>query len=166
MKVNSMKFKKIFVVLSVFMLLSVFGSCEKRKYNLPVETLAIEKEDGSLLKVSAELAKTQEERNWGFMERKKIPNGTGMLFVFESDQVLSFWMKNTPSPLSIAYIDRYGVIVDLYDMKPFDEKSVVSTRSVRFALEVPQGWYKKNGVKVGDKVTVLSGSNLFDFFFK
>lgn len=165
MIVKNIELKKIFLAVMILLLFPMLGSCEKRKYNLPVENLVIEKADGSSLVVNAELAKTQEERNWGFMERKKIPEGTGMLFVFERDQLLSFWMKNTPSPLSIAYIDRNGVIVDLYDMKPFDEKSVESTRNVRFALEVPQGWYKKNGVKTGDKVIVSSGDTLFNFFF-
>lgn len=154
--------KKIIMMALVLFLIPMFGSCEKRKYNLPVETLVIEKSDGTVLEVKAELASKQEERNWGFMERKHIPNGTGMLFIFQQDQILSFWMKNTPSPLSIAYIDRYGVIADLYDMQPYDEKSVTSTRSVRFALEVPQGWYKKNGVQKGDKVRFASRESLLD----
>ena len=86
------------------------------------------------------------------MEREKIPDGTGMLFVFDRDQILSFWMKNTPHPLSIAYIDSRGKIRNIYDMTPFSLASVVSTVSVRYALEVPQGWFEKVGVKVGDIV--------------
>ena len=86
------------------------------------------------------------------MEREKIPDGTGMLFVFDRDQILSFWMKNTPHPLSIAYIDSRGKIRNIYDMTPFSLASVVSTVSVRYALEVPQGWFEKVGVKVGDTV--------------
>jgi uncharacterized membrane protein (UPF0127 family) len=61
-------------------------------------------------------------------------------------------MKNTPHPLSIAYIDSNGIIADILDMTPFSEATVSSTRSVRYALEVPQGWFKKNGIKEGDKV--------------
>ena len=75
-----------------------------------------------------------------------------MLFVFEYDQVLSFWMKNTPHPLSIAYIDSKGVIRDIFDMTPYSLNSVVSTVSVRYALEVPQGWFEKTGIKAGDKL--------------
>jgi uncharacterized membrane protein (UPF0127 family) len=86
------------------------------------------------------------------MEREEIPDGTGMLFVFDRDQILSFWMKNTPHPLSIAYIDSRGKIRNIYDMTPFSLASVVSTVSVRYALEVPQGWFEKVGVKVGDTV--------------
>ena len=74
------------------------------------------------------------------------------LSFFQKDQVLSFWMKNTPHPLSIAYIDSQGIIRDIYDMTPFSLAPIQSTRSVRYALEVPQGWYEKAGVKTGDKV--------------
>ena len=90
------------------------------------------------------------------MQRKNIPEGTGMLFVFEKEQVLNFWMKNTPTPLSIAYIDKKGIITDIHDMTPFSLASVTSTRSVCYALEVPQGWYEKNNIKAGDKLLLSS----------
>ena len=137
------------------MFISIFGfaSCEKKpNSNLPVKTLIIQKQDGTSVEVKAEIADTDESRQFGFMEREKIPDGTGMLFVFDRDQVLSFWMKNTPHPLSIAYIDSRGKIRNIYDMTPFSLTSVVSTVSVRYALEVPQGWFEKVGVKVGDSV--------------
>ena len=137
------------------MFISIFGfaSCEKKpNSNLPVKTLIIQKQDGTSVEVKAEIADTDESRQFGFMEREKIPDGTGMLFVFDRDQVLSFWMKNTPHPLSIAYIDSRGKIRNIYDMTPFSRASVVSTVSVRYALEVPQGWFEKVGVKVGDSV--------------
>ena len=87
------------------------------------------------------------------MERKKIPDGTGMLFVFDRDQILSFWMKNTPHPLSIAYIDSKGKIRNIYDMTPFSLTPIKSTSSVRYALEVPQGWFRDNNINVGDTVS-------------
>ncbi len=102
----------------------------------------------------AEIAEKPEERNFGFMERKIISDGTGMLFIFEKDQILSFWMKNTPHPLSIAYIDSKGKIRDIFDMTPYSLASVVSTVSVRYALEVPQGWFDKVGIKKGDLVSL------------
>jgi uncharacterized membrane protein (UPF0127 family) len=88
------------------------------------------------------------------MNRKKIPDGTGMIFIFEQDQILSFWMKNTPHPLSIAYIDSKGKIRNIFDMTPYSLSSVVSTVSVRYALEVPQGWFKNNNIQVGDTISL------------
>lgn len=130
----------------------VFSACAKSK--LPVKELMIKRSDGIYVTVQAEMAVEEEERNYGFMNRKKIPDGTGMLFVFEKDQILSFWMKNTPSPLSIAYLDSEGVIKNIYDMKPYSLEPIVSTVSCRYALEVPQGWYSRAGIRVGDKVMV------------
>lgn len=126
----------------------ILSSCLAK--SLPVKNLKIEKSDGTFVEVKAEIAEKEEERSRGFMFRKNIPDGTGMLFVFENDQILSFWMKNTPHPLSIAYIDYKGKIRDIFDMTPYSEATIVSTVSVRYALEVPQGWFEKVGVKKGD----------------
>lgn len=149
MKRNSAKF---LVFLAIFVILGSFSSCQTKKFNLEKKTLSILKSDGSKVDLVAELAVKPEERNYGFMNRKKIPDGTGMFFVFEKDQVLSFWMKNTPHPLSIAYISSDGKIIDIFDMTPYSLASITSSRSVRYALEVPQGWYKKQNVNIGDKV--------------
>ena len=77
-----------------------------------------------------------------------------MLFVFENDQILNFWMKNTPTPLSIAYISKDGKIKDILDMQPFSLADITSSGYVRYALEVPQGWFKKNGISVGDAIKI------------
>ena len=123
-------------------------------------TLVIKKEDESTVSVKVEIAKTESERAYGFMNRKKIPDGTGMIFIFEYDMILTFWMKNTPTALSIAYIDKNGIIRDIFDMTPFSLAGVQSTSSVRYALEVPKGWFQKNGIKPGDKVEISSLSGL------
>ena len=141
--------KRTLLIFSAFLLTSLL-SCKTKK--LPVKDIIIQRQDGTQFTVSAEIAEKTEDRNHGFMERKTIPDGTGMLFVFEKDQILSFWMKNTPHPLSIAYIDSKGKIRDIFDMTPYSTASVISTVSVRYALEVPQGWYKKNGITKGDTV--------------
>ncbi len=135
------------------MIAGVFISCTSAK-KLPVKDYSITRADGKIITVAAEVADTFETRQHGFMEREKIPDGTGMMFIFDRDQILSFWMKNTPHPLSIAYIDSKGRIRDIFDMKPYNLSSVVSTVSVRYALEVPQGWFEKMGIKVGDTVNM------------
>ncbi len=103
--------------------------------------------------VVAEIARTPKEQQRGYMERTRIPDGTGMIFVFAQDQQLHFWMKNTPTPLSIAYIDSAGVIREIYDMAPLSLATVSSVHSVRYALEVPQGWFSRAGVAVGDSLS-------------
>ena len=142
--------KTILTVVALFAVLS-YASCKSKK--LPVTDITITRVDGTTAIVKAEVAQKEEERNYGFMNRKNIPDGTGMLFVFEKEQILSFWMKNTPHPLSIAYIDSRGKIRNIYDMTPFSLTPIKSTSSVRYALEVPQGWYKENNINVGDIVS-------------
>ena len=144
--------KKSFILIFALLAFTSLLSCKTKK--LPVKDIKIVCQDGREFTVSAEIAEKTEDRNYGFMERKTIPDGTGMLFIFERDQILSFWMKNTPHPLSIAYIDSKGKIRDIYDMTPYSLSSIISTVSVRYALEVPQGWYKKNGITVGDTVVL------------
>src|SRR5512138_3480290 len=95
--------------------------------------------------IEAELARTEGERERGLMFRKVLPAGKGMLFCFSVDQVLTFWMKNTSLPLSIAWIGSDGVIKGMADMAPFSLAPVSSDRSVRYALEVPAGWFQAAG---------------------
>ena len=144
--------KSFFSLITILLLLTPLLSCKSKK--LPVKDIKIVRQDGTEFIVAAEIAEKAEDRNHGYMERKNIPDGTGMLFVFEKDQILSFWMKNTPHPLSIAYIDSKGKIRNIYDMTPYSLSSIISTVSVRYALEVPQGWYKKNGITEGDTVLI------------
>ncbi|MDY4768881.1 MAG: DUF192 domain-containing protein [Treponema sp.] len=144
--------RRILFISLIFCIFALGASC--RNSNLEKKTLTLCKADGTELTVKAEIAVKPEDRNFGFMERKNIPDGTGMLFVFEHDQILSFWMKNTPTPLSIAFITKDGKIKDIFDMQPFSTASKTSTGYVRYALEVPQGWYKKNGIKTGDVLKI------------
>lgn len=104
--------------------------------------------------ILVEIADTDQERALGLMNRKTLEKDSGMLFVFQEEQKLSFWMKNTLIPLSIAYISRNGEIKEIHDMYPLDEKAVPSSRSVMYALEMNQGWFKDNQISVGDKITI------------
>ena len=141
-----MKLKFYKLILCLFLLCSF--SCEGKK--LETKDLLLTNSEGTRITINTELAKTEAEQSYGFMNRKNIPEGTGMLFIFTEDKIASFWMKNTPTPLSIAYIDYSGRIKDIFDMTPFSLSPVVSTGYVRYALEVPQGWFSKVGITVGD----------------
>ncbi len=103
--------------------------------------------------IRAELALTPEQRQMGLMYRKDLGTHEGMLFVFDDAMPQCFWMKNTPSPLTIAFIADDGSIVNLADMKPFDESSHCSAKPVRFVLEMNQGWFTKRGIKAGSKIS-------------
>ncbi len=97
-----------------------------------------------------EVAMTPEESALGLMYRRQLEPDAGMIFVFEEQRHLRFWMKNTYIPLSIAFIDQRGQIVDIQDMQPLDETVIESARPARYAVEVNQGALEKAGVRVGD----------------
>ena len=146
--------RKAAALFVVALICAAAASCQKGNPKLPTKTLSIATASGETVTVEAEIADKPETREKGFMFRKNIPDGTGILFIFEEDKVLRFWMKNTPSPLSIAYIDWKGEIKDILDMKPFDLSDVCASCYVRYALEVPQGWFERAGVKVGDRLSL------------
>ena len=99
-----------------------------------------------------EIVDTPETMSRGLMYRKELERNRGMLFVYEEERRLSFWMANTSIPLSIAFISAGGMIVDIQDMAPFDRTSHVSAGPALYALEVNQGWFRDKGVNVGDRV--------------
>jgi uncharacterized membrane protein (UPF0127 family) len=110
----------------------------------------LEKAGGARVAISLEIAQTDKERAKGLMNRSSLSDGEGMLFVFESEQILSFWMKNTLIPLSIAFIRTDGRIIEIRDLQALDVSTVRSSRSARYALEVPQGWFSRAGLEPGD----------------
>ena len=138
------------LILSMIIFFTAFSSCsglekfEKRKLSIEAR--------GVTHILTVELARTDAQRSQGFMHRKNLNDGEGMLFIFERDQILSFWMRNTLIPLSIAYITSDGRIFEIYDMEPGNLNSVKSSRSGRYALEVPQGWFSRTGIGIGDRV--------------
>jgi uncharacterized protein len=106
--------------------------------------------DGNNLEV--EIARTADEQAAGLMHRNTLPPDRGMLFVYDRDKKLTFWMKNTSIPLSIAFVSADGIIKEIYDMKPFSLNRISSRHSVRYALEVNQGYFEEYGISVGDQV--------------
>ena len=106
-------------------------------------------------KLLVEVADTAEKRTGGLMFRDKLDKDAGMLFVFEKSAKTSFWMYNTTIPLSIAFIDEKGIILQIEDMKPKDLTPIYSKYKVLYALEVNQGWFETNKIKIGDVVKNL-----------
>lgn len=105
--------------------------------------------------VSAEVAQTPDQRALGLMYRFSLPADHGMLFVFPEPQPLGFWMRNTYIPLSIAFIDADGRILNVEDMAPRDESSHPSRGAALYALEMRKGWFADKGVGAGTRVTGL-----------
>ena len=119
-----------------------------------LHTLTIDASGGEKVEVRVEIADNIVEQAKGLMYRTALGENSGMLFVYQEERELSFWMKNTRIPLSIAYIDSDERIVDILDMKPLDDERphYVSSEPVQYALEVNQGFFEKRGVKEGDQV--------------
>jgi uncharacterized membrane protein (UPF0127 family) len=109
---------------------------------------------GERMEIPVEIAATDAERKRGLMGRTALAEDAGMFFVFDREQQLSFWMKDTLIPLSIAYINESGRIVDIQDMKPLDETPHPSAEPAKYALEVNQGFFNEHGVEVGNKVSL------------
>jgi uncharacterized protein len=102
--------------------------------------------------IHAEVAATPEQREKGLMFRRDLDTNEGMLFVFDQPSPQCFWMKNTPTALTIAFIADDGTIVNLADMQPLSERSHCSAQPVRYTLEMNQGWFAKRGIKAGFKL--------------
>jgi len=153
-----LKILKIFFrgILFVALLLSII-TCPP----LARKMVASQEKTKKILKINdktltVEVADTAEKKMTGLMFRKEMGKDEGMLFVFESPKKPAFWMKNTLLPLSLAYIDEKGIILQLEDLKPEDLTPVFAKERILYALEVNKGWFEKNEVKIGDIVKGLT----------
>jgi uncharacterized membrane protein (UPF0127 family) len=104
--------------------------------------------------VKVEVCDTPRERALGLMFRDRLAWDEGMFFVFDEEDTLSFWMRNTYIYLSIAFIDEQGLIVDIKDLEPLDETHRTSDGEARYALEMNRDWFRLNGVEIGDTVVL------------
>ena len=113
----------------------------------PTRTLTIRDQ-----KLEVEIASTPQTRALGLMNRFSLRPDHGMLFVFEAPQPLAFYMKNTYVPLSIAFVDARGRILNIEDMRPLDESTHWSKGMALYAIEMKQGWFAAKGIGAGDAV--------------
>jgi uncharacterized membrane protein (UPF0127 family) len=107
--------------------------------------------------MSVEVARTAADREHGLMGRTDLGPRTGMIFLFDRDQHLTFWMKDTPTALSIAFISTEGRIQEIDDMEPFSEKLIISRLSARYALEMRKGAFAELGIREGDVLQFPQG---------
>jgi uncharacterized protein len=105
--------------------------------------------------IRAEVAATEAARQRGLMARQTMGANEGMLFVFDRPAGVCMWMKNTPLPLSVAFIDQFGKIVNIEDMQPNTTDSHCAKRLIRYALEMNQGWFKQKNIKPGSAIEGL-----------
>lgn len=104
-------------------------------------------------RIEAEVAANDQNRQVGLMNRRNMPAQHGMLFVFTHEFSHCMWMRNTFIPLSVAFIDGDGTIINIEDMQPQTETNHCARRPARFALEMNQGWFAQRGIKPGMKLS-------------
>ncbi|OQX54246.1 MAG: hypothetical protein B5M53_05980 [Candidatus Cloacimonas sp. 4484_209] len=137
------------------MVISCLISC-KREKELHNDKTQIKKSQPFVIidedTLLVEISDTDKKRQLGLMFRDELDKNSGMLFIFDNERILSFWMKNTKIPLSIAFINSDKIIVDMQDMQPLTETEHTSRFPAIYALEVNKGWFRNHNIKVGDRV--------------
>ncbi len=148
-----MRLRRFFTGAAFFLfLLARAASCDAQEAGrIVLEIIPVD--EAAAVCVTAEIAADTDSRAEGLMGRKSVPDGSGMIFIYPRDERMSFWMKNTLVPLSIAFIDSRGVLREIFDMEPLDLTPVKSSGFRRFALEVPQGWFSANGIVAGSRLS-------------
>jgi uncharacterized membrane protein (UPF0127 family) len=126
----------------IFLALACIAAAARAE--LPAVQLAV-----GMYLIRAEVADSMGTRMEGLMHRKSMPQGAGMVFVFDETATHCMWMKNTLIPLSVAFIDEGGKITNIADMQPQTEESHCAARPARYALEMNKGWFTQRGIKAG-----------------
>lgn len=149
----SSSFNTVFVYLltTVFAFFFSVANADMLGMTNQFSTITIEVKNKQL---QVEYADTWELRAQGLQDRKSLCEQCGMLFHFGNSRQVSMWMKDTYIPLDVAFINRDGIIVNIESMKPLDTTSIPSKGKVLYALEMNPGWFKANGVNVGDRVLI------------
>jgi uncharacterized membrane protein (UPF0127 family) len=146
-KFNHLRAATRFIPVAALLALSLGSHAQDRPQKLPTTQLT-----AGLHLIRAEVADDDLERQIGLMHRPSMGTSDGMVFVFERPEVQCFWMRNTLIPLSAAFIDDSGTIVNIEDMKPKSDDSHCSKKPVRFVLEMNKGWFDKRGLKAGSVI--------------
>ena len=115
----------------------------------PAQQLPVVELSAGMHRIRAEVAADYGSRMTGLMHRPSMPQNAGMLFIFDENTVHCMWMKNTLIPLSVAFLDEEGAIINIADMQPHSEQSHCAARPARYALEMNRGWFESRGIKPG-----------------
>jgi uncharacterized protein len=137
------------ILVATALLLGTCGSSDA----IQRQPLTLVAANGTAARLEVEIADTPEERAKGLMGRTEVPLDTGMLFVIDPPG-RGFWMKDTGLQLTVAFIAECGEIVDFADLDPFSEEIKNTDKPYSFALEVDRGWFARNGIAVGDIVSL------------
>ena len=145
--------------LGALLLALALPACAQTAAGVPAPQLSLPRTQLTvgMHRIDAQIAATDAQRATGLMSRISMPEGEGMLFVFERAGVQCFWMKNTLIPLTAAFIADDGSIVNLADMQPQSEDNHCSTAPVRYVLEMNQGWFAQRHIRAGHTVRGLPG---------
>jgi uncharacterized membrane protein (UPF0127 family) len=111
-------------------------------------------------KLTAEVASNDAQRSTGLMHRRMLPENRGMLFIFPEVAMHGMWMMNTFVPLSVAFIDRDGTIINIADMQPQTQNTHSAAKPAKYALEMNLGWFGKRGIHPGAKVEGLEKAGM------
>jgi uncharacterized protein len=152
--VGSQKRNNIFLNVLIIFFVSIlyFSHTELYAENRFCDIYIINTQNNNI-KLKSEIAETEASRASGLMFRKHLDENSGMFFIFEQENILAFWMKNTYIPLNIAYINRQGIIIDIQYMKPLDTSiTYPSKKAAIYALEVNKDWFRKNNIKEGCRI--------------
>ena len=132
---------------TLFALLLALAPAAARAQPLPVAELR-----AGMHLIRAEVASDFSTRGRGLMHRKGLAPNAGMLFIFDGPSQQCMWMKNTYIPLSVAFLDEQGTIINIADMQPHSEQTHCSARPALYALEMTRGWFAERGIKPGVKL--------------
>lgn len=144
--------KKTFGVIIGLPLILIILSVKARACPLELPTASISVKGHAL---AVELAATPAARACGLSHREELAQNQGMLFIFTESRPQTFWMKDTLIPLSIAFVADSGKIINIQDMAPMQTDELYhSSGPAKYAIEVNQGWFKKNGIEAGDQVVM------------
>lgn len=105
--------------------------------------------------LEVEVASNKAQRSLGLMNRTSLPESRGMLFVYPAPAYFCMWMKNTKVPLSVAFIDAQGQVINIEDMAPQTETNHCTQRNATYALEANRGWFASHGVAAGSQIIGL-----------